>query len=354
MWVNNGTYRRTEFRFEKFVNGVQEFTGGFPITVSLLNPFAEFPALTEEDFSRMDDNQYQSRLNAFYQYLSLQYPFFNSSMIPDPQNGSINSNGEDLDACPIDLSPIFMPYIQLKVDYFQMGDGIEAQIWAESVDRSGNPIAVSSDVDVNYILKEAGPGASALWELIPGELKTATLLSGQSHTLLVPRFRFRGTETDILLKSVFVQLFSESENAEYKLVEPQKISLTLIPSAFLTNFISSLQSSVQPAITEAQVIELINAKMGEITTGKGTLKFSFLPNVPQRPVLVYPADWGPLSEITYFEGFYLDILRAGAFQGPFEMTLNVDGASSNYLIYSAKNMIIYPKKADYLFKFNGA
>lgn len=354
MWVNNGTYRRTEFRFEKFVNGVQEFTGGFPITVSLLNPFAEYTALTEEDFSRLDDTQYQTRLNAFYLYLSLLYPFFNNSLIPDTGDTGINSNGEDLDACPIDLSPNFLPYIRLKVDYFQMPDGIEAQIWVQSVDRSGNPLAVASDIDVEYILKQAGSGINALWDLIPGELKTATILSGQSQSLIVPRFRFRGPETDILLQSVFVQLFSESENPEYKLIEPQKISLTLIPSAFLTNFISSLQTSVQPQVTQAQVIELINSKMGEITTGKATLKFSFLPNVPQRPVLVYPASWGELSEITYFEGFQLDILRAGAFQGPFEMTLTVDGASNNYLIYSAKNMIIYPKKADYLFKFDGA
>jgi hypothetical protein len=356
MIVNNGTYRRTEFRFEKYVDGNLVFSGGFPLTVSFIAPFAQHPSISEEELSSMDENQYQSRLNDFYQYLTIQFPFFNvQEHIPDPQDELINSNGQDLESCPIDLSPQFLPYVNLQVDYFQMEDGLEAIIKVQSIDRAGNPVLVAEDVNVDFILKEAGKGAESIWDAIDGQIKTVIIPSGFSEAIAVPRFRYRGVETDMLYKSVFVQLFSGENSGDFKLIEPTKISLTLNQPAFLTNFISTLAESYQDQLSVNQVNELIKSGIGQITTGKDSYNFSFKTGIPQRPVFLYPASWGLLSTIIYKQGYEADILEAGGFlledQMPFEASVNIDGVSVNYFVYSARNLIIYPKKADYTFNF---
>lgn len=357
MWVNDGTYRRSEFRFEKFLNNEPVYSDGFPLTVSILAPFAEYPSLTEEEFSRLTESQYQTRLSAFYQYLQLTYPFFTNAMIPDAQDQGINSNGTNTNLCSIDLTPEFQPYIRLKVDYFVLADGLEAEIKAQSVDRNFNPVNVAETIPFSYILKQAGISASSIWDSIEGTLMTSEILAGTSETVLVPRFRYRGTENDLLYMSVFVQLLSMSEEQPYKLLEPMKISLTLNPPIFLHSFVSNLESSAQSQLTQAQAQEIVNSGLGLITTGKSTYRFTFQSNIPQRPVLMYPASWGLLSQIIYEQGFNANLLETEVFQlingEPYQVTLNVDGASNNYLIYSASNLIIYPKKADYLFKFDG-
>ena len=358
MLVNSGTFRRTEFRIEKYIGGQPVFSGGFPLLVSLLNPFAEYTSITEEELSLMEQSVYVVRLNAFYTYLALQYPFFNPSEHIPTRTDEI-SHGTDLNACPLDFSPEFTPTLRLSVQYFVLGSDLEAIVLVESVDSSGNLVNVGNDVLVSYQLKQAIPGSAGLWDAVSGSLITSTLPTGQNQLVLVPRFRYRGADTDtVAFKSVFVQLFSGEISGEYLAVDPTKVSLSMNDPAFLTNFVSNIQSSVQGILSQAQAQEIVDAKLGEITSGKSTYGFSFQANVPQRPVFIYPAIWGKLEAIRYLEGFNADILEAGAFQltgvNPYQFTLNVNGASINCFVYSASNLIIYPKKANYQFVFSGA
>ncbi len=357
MIVNNGKYRRTEFYFEKEVNGSLVFSEGFPLTVSFLSPFAQYPEISEEELSAMTDLNYQIRLNDFYQYLNIQYSFFNSvEHVPNLQNQAINSNGTDLDSCPIDLAPEFYPLVRLSVEYFQMSDGLEAIIKVQSIDQAGNPVIVNNDRYIDFILKQSGISTTPIWDLIEGEIKSVAMLSGTSESVIVPRFRYRGVETDLIYKSVFVQLFSGVNSDDFRLTGPTKVSITLNKSAFLVNFISTLAESHQNQLTVAQIGELINTRIGELTLGKSNYKFDFQTNVPQRPVFIYPISWGLLESIVYLQGNQSDILAGGAFilnnELPLEIAININGSSINHYVYSAKNLIIYPKRAVYQFNFS--
>lgn len=103
--TNNTKFRRVTLTINKKVNGVLQTTGGFPVTVSILNGFTDpataqvYPLLTSEQFSLLSDPQYNTRLTAFYNHLENTYPFFQRTSVLNV------SSGTDAVVCPLNNTP---------------------------------------------------------------------------------------------------------------------------------------------------------------------------------------------------------------------------------------------------------
>lgn len=144
--TNNTKFRRTTLTINKKVNGALVTTGGFPVTVSVLDSFTDpatsqvYAALTGEQFSLLSDPQYNARLTAFYNHLENTYSFFQRTSV---QN---TASGTDAVLCPLNNTVPAQPVIS----------SINLEMIA--ISSSGLPnhlawtIAISapSTVDLNY------------------------------------------------------------------------------------------------------------------------------------------------------------------------------------------------------------
>jgi hypothetical protein len=79
--TNNTKLRKKTLTITKKINGSLVTVGGFPLTVSILNAFTSFAAITVEQFRTMNDADYLTRVNAFYTNLEAIYPFWNRSTV---------------------------------------------------------------------------------------------------------------------------------------------------------------------------------------------------------------------------------------------------------------------------------
>lgn len=145
--TNNTKFRRSTLTINKKVNGVLQTSGGFPVTVSILNGFTDpatsqvYPTLTNEQFSLLSDPQYNTRLTAFYNYLENLYPFFQRTSVLNV------SSGTDAVVCPLNNSPA--PTLPTISSIFLSMLGISASGTSSYL---GWVLSISeaSTVDLNY------------------------------------------------------------------------------------------------------------------------------------------------------------------------------------------------------------
>lgn len=354
MLVNNGKYRRSVLAFRKFYGGVESFSGGFPVFEDIKNAFAEFPALTQEEFQTMSDEAYQTRLGFFYNYLGIKHAFFNpTTMIPDINDEAVNSNGTDTDHCPIDYPIGERYYLSLDARYRVEGDDKYARVFVTLKNRIGESMSLPYAVPISWVLKETEGGIAFDWGSIVGVPMSSEILADTSETELVPEFRYYG---ELPLTSVEVTLLPQEENSLFHIYPVSRVSITAEIPAFLVNHVSNLQHAYQEMISQEIVQEKVNSGEGIHVLGKRDHTFVFEPGQPKRPVFIYPKSWGKLSEIIIVEAFRMNIINDGAFLydengEPFEYELTVDGETLTYYVYASHAMIIYPYREEYIYKF---
>lgn len=354
MLVNNGKYRRTLIVIRKFYDGEESFTGGFPVLENILNGFAEYPSLSPEEFQLLPDPDYQLRLAAFYTYLGIKYPFFNpSENIPDIGDGDINSNGDDTDYCPVDYPSSNMVYLSLEVEKRVDGDDRYATVKATLRNRLGNPVTLGFVFYGSFVLKEFEGAPQTEWDNIEGSLETFEIGPAESETIIIPEFKYKGSG---ILMSVQAVLNPPDEADSIYIYPTSKVCIMSSEPAFLVNYISTLQHAYQDMISNAIAQEKVNYAEGVRLLGKKDYIFTFEPDQPKRPVFMYPKSWGKLSEILLVQAQNMNIINDGAFLfdnngEPFEYDLTVDDEVVRYYVYASKAMIIYPYRAEYVFKF---
>lgn len=355
MFVNNGKYRRSIFQIRKFIDGIETYTGGFPVFVNIKNSFAEYSELTDEDFLSLSNADYQTRLSAFYAYMSLMHPLFNPSLhIPLLSDVAVNSHGIDSDSCPIDLPSANRVRLILEVVYRINGENKFAEVFGKLVDSSGNDFLTIQDFTFDFIEKLIEEDPEEDWEVINGELKQAIITQGNSSVLLVPEFQYKGSELDIL-SSLQIILIPLNDEEIYHLGNPNKLTISVNYPCFLFNHIASLDQAYQEMIQAVTAQEKISSGEGIKILGKRDYIFTFEPDRPKRPVFMYPKSWGKLTEIEFVQGPKLNIINDGAFifndNEPFEYPLIIDGEVINYYVYASKAMILYSYRVEYIFRF---
>lgn len=356
MFVNNGKYRRSIFQLRKFIDSIESYTGGFPVFVNIKNSFAEYSDLTDEAFLSLSNVEYQTRLSAFYAYMSLMHPLFNPSLhIPLLSNAAVNSHGIDSDACPIDLPSASRVQLILEVVYRVDGENKFVEVYGKLADANGNDVPAIQDFTFDFIEKLIEGIPEEDWEVINGELKQAIIIQGNSSVLLVPEFQYKGSTLDIL-RSLQIILIPLNEEEIYYLGNPNKFTISVNDPCFLFNHIASLDQAYQEMILASTAQEKISSGEGIKLLGKRDYIFTFEPDQPKRPVFIYPKSWGKLTEIEFVQGPNLNVINDGAFifndSEPFEYPLQIDGEVINFYVYASKAMIIYPYRVEYIFKFD--
>ena len=357
MIVNNGGYRRTQFVFEKFINGSPVFTGGFPVNVSILGGFAQVPAVTEDEFVLLSESQYQTRLSQFYSYLALQYAFFDPLVhIPPLSQPLVNSHGTDTVSCPIDVPLLTRKKINLQVTYSTVGQEKSAEIFAVIVNYDGSPYVAESDVPFAFLLKEQF-GNALDWQGIESTLISATIPMGQSSLVLVTSFKYRSeTETDV--KSVKVRLLPFDDDAVISIGDPDTVIVTHTESSFLFNHVSNLEQAYQDMVPDNVLHSAAAGGEGLMLSLKTNRSFHFDADQPRRPVFMYPKSWGLLSEVRFVQQNNINILFDGAFMfnngAPYEITLTINNEIIVYYVYPSTAMIIYPYPVQYNYFFGDA
>lgn len=66
-YVNNGDYRCKVLTVDKMLDGVS--IPGYPKNYNITTSFPGFSSLTDEEFQRLSDVDYQTRLSAFFSYV---------------------------------------------------------------------------------------------------------------------------------------------------------------------------------------------------------------------------------------------------------------------------------------------
>lgn len=354
MLVNNGGYRRSVLIMRKFLDGTESFIGGFPLVESIIKSFAEYPSLTQDDFYRMPEQDYQARLFAFYAYMSLKYPFFSAQEnIPDSLDPLINSSGTDTDYCPLDYPSGSRIFLSLVLTTRVVGADKFATISITLRDGNNQPVTFNSDLYFDYVLKSFDGLPELDWSQYEGTLVSGLMLAGQSETVLVSEFQYRGTG---LLSSVQIQLIGASESDAVYNYPIDKITVTSAETCYLLNHISTLQFAYQDMISNQIAQEKINLGEGIRALGKRDYIFTFEPDQPKRPVFVYPKYWGKLSEVILVQASNMNIIYDGAFLfdnngEPFEYDLLIDDELIACYIYASKAMISYRSRTEYLFRF---
>lgn len=344
MIVNNGKYRNTTFVMRRHANGIERFDGSFPVIENINDPFSDQLGLTIEEFQLLSDEDYLNRLNSFYLYLEFKYSFFKKSAYPD-----IVDNGEDLVKCPLDYSLSDLPYLNLDLKITENVDDSQAELDLVLNTFDGSETSISESVTATILIKEFEGQGYVDWTTVQGESVDVVIPSGQSRVNVLPLFRYMGIDLNdgLELKNIYAEITNIVE--EGVVMGQNRIVFTKsMEPFFLMNLISNTNQSYQD-IPAAVIMELGMSK-GEGLSDPNNLLFTFSPNVKTRPVLIYPATYSDLSEINYIEENDLDILSAGAFTR-FEINLNYDGALTLFKVYSANNLIIYPKRVNYRFNF---
>jgi hypothetical protein len=354
MLVNNGRYRRSLLMMRKFLDGTESFIGGFPISESILSSFAEYPALTQEEFQRLNERAYQMRLSAFYVYMSLKHPFFSvQNNIPDSSDESINSSGSDADYCPLNHPLASRIFLSLLLVTRKVGSENFATILITMRNGDNQPVTLPTDLYLDYVLKSFDGLPELDWPQVEGSLVNDMLPSGASEKILVPEFQYRGT---VLLRSVQVQLIGTNESESIYNYPIDIVTVTAVETSYLLNHISNLQQAYQEMISNQIVQEKINLGEGIRALGKRDYIFTFEPDQPKRPVFVYPKYWGKLSEVILVQASNMNIIYDGAFLfdnngEPFEYDLLIDDELIACYIYASKAMISYRSRTEYLFRF---
>ncbi|UJP63982.1 hypothetical protein [Mongoliitalea daihaiensis] len=351
--VNNGRYRRSVFVIRRFLDGVESFTGGFPVFEDIRRGFAEFPELEDEEFKSMSETDYQQRLGSFYSYLALKYPFFNvSTDIPDENDPEVNSNGTDTDTCPIDFPSGSSGRFVLRTLFSQQGNNHFAEIRIALVNRAGQEVLSPRPIMLTTIIKDIVGMPLEEWDLIEGTVREFTMNTGESEVVVYPMFQFRGEGEIRSAQVVLEPLFGEEP---FSTGFPNKVTVSFNEPCFLFNHVSNLQQAFQEMISQQKAQEAVNSSQGIKLLGKKDYKFIFEPDQPKRPVFIYPKSWGKLFSVTTSEFREINILQGGAFllnnNEPFEYTLEIDGEPVQCYVYAARAMVIYPNTVEYLFRF---
>jgi hypothetical protein len=354
MQVNNGGYRRTQFVFEKIINGLPVFTGGFPVNVSILDGFAEVPAITEAQFVLLSDAQYQARLSQFYSYLALQYPFFDPLVhIPPLSEPLVNSHGTDTASCPLDIPLFIRKKLNLHVTYSTVSQEEFAEIYVSITNLDGSPSIAGSDIPFQFLLKEQF-GNALDWQGIESTLINATIPQGQSSMVLVSLFKYR-SETDSDIKSVKVRLLPFDDDSLVSTGDPDTVIVAHTDSSFLFNHISNLEQAYQDMLSDSALRSAAVNGDGLMLSAKTNRSFHFDADQPRRPVFMYPKSWGILSAVRFVQQNNINILFDGAFMFnngvPYEVTLTINNENIQYYVYPSKAMIIYPYPVEYRYFF---
>jgi len=174
--TNNTDYRKKTITITKKVNGSMVTTGGFPITVSILSAFGAFPAIDVDAIRTMTSTDYNTRLNGFYDYLELTYPFWTRGTVLN------NAFGTDAITCPLDNTPPSLPAVT------EFGSSIQT---------SGSDVLVTwfvqlaeiSTQDVNFqmtVLITDAQGIVVKGEFVVGIIPAETLRYDNPSPLLIP------------------------------------------------------------------------------------------------------------------------------------------------------------------------
>jgi hypothetical protein len=67
-YINNGNYRAKTLTVNKTINSVS--ISGYPKTYNITDAFSTYDALTDEEFQRLSNEDYNTRLAAFYAYVN--------------------------------------------------------------------------------------------------------------------------------------------------------------------------------------------------------------------------------------------------------------------------------------------
>lgn len=357
MLANNGGYRRTQFVFEKIINGSPVFTGGFPINVSILDAFAEVPAITEAEFVLLTDAQYQGRLSQFYSYLALQYPFFDPLVhIPLLSEPLVNSHGTDTVSCPLDIPLFIRKKINLHVNYSTIDQEEFAEIYVSITNFDGSQYIAESNIPFEFLLKEQF-GDALEWLGIESTLINATIPQGQDSVVLVASFKYRSV-TDDNIKSVKVRLLPIEDDSLVSMGDPDTVIVAHTDSSFLFNHISNLDQAYQDMVSDSALQLTVVNSDGLMLSAKTNRLFHFDADQPRRPVFMYPKSWGMLSAVQFVQQNNINILFDGAFMFnngvPYEVILSINNESIAYYVYPSKAMIIYPYPVQYRYFFGEA
>jgi hypothetical protein len=340
MMVNNGNYRNTAFVLRRMINGLEKLDGGFPIVESILNPFAQISSVTLDEFNLLTDEEYLNRLNLFYEYLEFNYLFFRRIDFPN-----LSSFGTDNVLCPIGSSVDGLLYIEFELNLFEDGLIKEGELYLVVKNNLGEEVAMGENAEITILYKEAGVGGFVDWNTIAGTVRDIQFGENDSRVLVTPYFRIYGPDhEDLDMKNIYGKIIS----VEFSFMAIGEKNIVFTDSNqpfFIINFVSNLDSSYQdlPLIEPLEIA--INT--GENFVDPTEIVFMFQSNIKQRPVLIYPAIFPDLSEIYYIEE-EMDILDAGTFIKS-EMIMNFQGSSMLFKVYSAKNMVIYPRQLHYKF-----
>lgn len=353
MLVNNTKYRRSVLVFRKFYDGNESFTGGFPVVEDIRKAFAEYPALTTQEFQLISDTVYQQRLSAFYAYLGFKYSFFNPvENLPDSSDSASNNQGEDADYCPVDLPVASRIYMSLVVDYRIDGTDKFASIKVVLRNGLGDPVTLLGDYFGTVVNKTVSGAPLVDWNDIEGESVNFTIAQGQSEKVVVNEFQYKGSGN---LESIETILLDQDDEDGIEIYPTGRVYVTSSDPAFLLNHISNLQQAYQDSISNQIAQEKIDSGEGIRILGKKDYIFTFEPDQPKRPVFIYPKVWGKLNEILLVQAQNMNIINDGAFLfnngEPFEEDFTIDGEVVRCFIYSSKAMIVYPYRVEYVFKF---
>jgi hypothetical protein len=329
-------------------DGQEIFDSTFPVIERIHHPFAEIPGITLEQFANLTDQEYLNRVNLFYQYLEIRYPFFRLADYPQ-----LSAVGTDMVQCPFNYSVEQSMYVNLRLVTSVSGINREATVYADLQKFDNTAIMAGRDFTVTLLVKEFTGTEFIDWASVQGRVEVISFRSTDSTIQIMSLFRYRGIDDGAkAFKNIFIQILEVEEGSGVEIGPRHTVYTDPFESLYLVNLISNIQVSYQDFPSHEALENVVLTGQGAQNASQQSIFYEFFPGQRTRPVLMYSADLPDLAAIGYVNDGGMDILDSGAFdldQGRPKIR-NING--KDYKIYAARNMVIYTHPAKYEYKFS--
>jgi hypothetical protein len=329
------------------MNNQEVFNSTFPVIERINLPFAEVPGITLEELAFLSDSEYLNRLNLFYQYIEIKYPFFKLADYP-----ALLATGTDTDLCPLDYTMSMTLFANLRLELSESGSNKEAAVFLDLTQFNGTLAPSGQNLIVTVLVKEFFEGEFINWSNVEGIPVQVAFGPTDTSREVLPLFRYKGVDDETKdFKSVYVQILDVEEGDGVEKGQITTVFTNPFEPFYLVNLISNIQTSFQDFPSQ-ETLEVVVLNGQGIQNGDlSSFTFEFAPGQKMRPVFLYPATYPDLSTIDYVTDGGMNILSAGAFylQGEEPTRVIIDGIE--YKVYASQNMIVFNHRAKYEYNF---
>jgi hypothetical protein len=351
MQVNNGSYRKTTFTIRRFLFNREVLSGVFPVIERITDSFGEISAITLDRFAFLTEDEYLNRLNLFYDYLETKYSFFVKTDWPSLESIELPT-GENFSQCPLNYAIEESLFANLNLNLSESGSNKEAFLDLELLRFNGSNANALNSFEITLLVKEFYGSGLIDWSTVQGQLVKVNFGIGDQFIRVMELFRYLGVDDQTKeFKNIHVQILEIEEETGIEIGMINTAYTNGFVPFFMVNLISNIYDSFQDFPNIEALEGIVLNGQGIVNGSESSFIYEFEPNQKSRPVFLYPATYPDLSSINFSEDSGVDILDSGAFD------LNNDGPKIvildgvEYKVYASKNMIVYPKRIKYNYKF---